>query len=228
MTSKHPALPPSKSRFAGVLLPPGESLVAAGHSLAPELVLDAYRHGIFPWYGAEEPVLWWSPEPRAILPLQALHVPRRLARTMRAARFVVRRNTAFAAVVEACDEERLDGSWLHADMRACYGALHRRGHAHAVEVWQGATLVGGIYGVAFGGGFAAESMFHRARDASKIALVALVEHLRSRGFGLLDVQFSSPHLRQFGVVEIPRAAYLARVRAVRDLPVTFGARSPAG
>lgn len=200
---------------------PGENLVAAGGQLEPGLVLDAYRRGIFPWYDEADPVLWWSPDPRAILPLERLHVPRRLARTMRAMHYEVRLDTEFESVMEACDADRPDGSWIHADMRACYAQLHARGHAHSLEVWIAGEMVGGVYGVGFGAGFAAESMFHRVRDASKIALVELVYYLRQRGFDLLDVQFWTRHLRQFGVIEIPRDDYLARVRAVRDRRVRF-------
>ena len=200
---------------------PGENLVAAGGRLEPGLVLEAYRRGIFPWYDEADPVLWWSPDPRAILPLERLHVPRRLARTIRAMRYEVRLDTAFEDVMVACDTDRPDGSWIHADMRACYTELHARGDAHSLEIWREGDLVGGVYGVAFGAGFAAESMFHRVRDTSKIALVELVTRLRRRGFQLLDVQFWTRHLRQFGVVDISRDEYLARVVAVRDLPVCF-------
>lgn len=213
--------PAAEPPFAGVPLPVGEDLVAAGGQLAPGLVLDAYRHGIFPWYGAGDPVLWWSPDPRGILPLEAVHVSRRLARTLQGGRFRVTRDLAFGQVIRACDADRPDGSWIHADMVACYEALHAAGHAHSLEVWQGDELAGGIYGVAFGGGFAAESMFHRVRDASKVALVSLTRHLRARGFTLLDVQFVTPHLAQFGCVEIPRDDYLTRVRAVREAAVGF-------
>ena len=209
------------SAFAGVPMPPGEDLVAEGGMLVPGLVLDAYRHGIFPWYEADDPWLWWSPDPRGILPLDAVHVPRRLERTMASGRFRVTRDEVFEAVMRACDEDRPDGTWIHPAMVECYVALHEAGHAHSLEVWEGDVLAGGIYGVAFGGGFAAESKFHRVRDASKVALVALARHLLAQGFELLDVQFVTPHLGRFGCVEIPRDDYLARVRAVRDLPVRF-------
>ncbi len=212
---------PYESPFTGLALGADGDLVAAGGHLAPDLVLDAYRHGVFPWFDAGEPVLWWSPDPRATLPLHDLHVSRRLARTMAAGRFEVRRDAAFEDVIRACDENRADGSWIHADMRQCYVELHREGHAHSLEVYEEGALVGGIYGVAFGGGFAAESMFHRVRDASKVALVALVRHLERRGFTLLDVQFKTAHLERFGCIEIPREAYLARVREVRDADARF-------
>lgn len=218
-----PAPGDAASPFVHVPMAPGEDLVAAGGPLDPALVRDAYRHGIFPWYDAGDPVLWWSPDPRGILPLDALHVPRRLARTLASDRFRITRDEAFGAVIRACDEARPDGTWIHADMIRCYEQLHAAGHAHSLEVWDRARgdLVGGIYGVAFGGGFAAESKFHRVRDASKVALVALVRHLVARGFELLDVQFVTPHLARLGCVEIPRDDYLARVHAVRDLPARF-------
>lgn len=216
-----PAREGPASAFAHVPMHPGEDLIAAGGVLEPGLVLDAYRHGVFPWYEGGQPVLWWSPDPRGVLPLDAVHVSRRLARTLRSDRFRISRDEAFGDVMRACDEDRPDGTWIHADMIACYEQLHAAGHAHSLEVWEGSDLVGGIYGVAFGGGFAAESMFHRVRDASKVALVALARHLAGRGFELLDVQFVTSHLEQFGCVEIPRDVYLDRVRAVRDLDVRF-------
>jgi len=207
--------------FEQVPLPPGVDLVAVGGPLEPDVVLDAYRHGIFPWYDAGEPVLWWCPDPRTILPLGGLHVSRRLGRTLRSGAFEVRTDTRFSDVMLGCRADRSDGTWIHADMLRCYEVLHARGNAHSIEVYQEDELVGGIYGVAFGGGFAAESKFHRVRDASKVALVALADHLRTRGFELLDVQFMTPHLERFGCVEIPREEYLERVRAVRNLPVPF-------
>lgn len=235
------------SPFAHVGWPPGEDLVAWGGTLDPDLVLDAYRHGLFPMgeasagdagentavaaRGSEGPVLWWSPDPRGVLPLDGLHVSRRLLRTIqgrtlkRPARkdrpFSLRFDTSFEAVMRACGERRADGSWITEPMVACYVELHRRGHAHSVEVWEGNELVGGTYGLAFGGVFAAESKFHRVRDASKVALCALVERLRDRGYSLLDVQWRTDHLAQFGVVEIPRTEYLARLRAARDRAVSF-------
>ncbi len=209
-------------RWSQVVLPPGQDLVAVTLELDPEAAFEAYRHGIFPWFDAGMPVLWWSPEPRTVLPLdERFHVPRRLARTLRTSDVEIRLDSAFEAVMRGCTEGRPDGCWIHEQMVACYVAMHRAGHAHSLEVWREDRLVGGIYGVAFGGGFAAESMFHRERDMSKLALVKLVEHLRGRGFELLDVQFTTEHLKQFGTLEMPRDAYLERVRAVRDLPVTW-------
>ncbi len=219
--AERPPEPPSASPFEGLSMEAGGDVVAAGGDLEPTLVMDAYRHGVFPWFDAGEPVLWWSPDPRAILPLEDVHLPRRLVRTLRSGRFEIRFDTAFAHVIAACDEDRPDGSWIHDEMRACYLELHAQGHAHSCEAWLDGALAGGAYGVAFGGGFAAESMFHRVRDASKVALASLVDHLRERGFGLLDVQFTTPHLETFGCVEIPRDEYLERVRVVRDMDVTF-------
>lgn len=207
--------------FAGLELQSGTDLVAAGGALEPALVMDAYRHGLFPWYDVGDPVLWWSPDPRAILPLDALHVPRRLERRRRRAAFRVERDGAFEQVMRACNENRPDGTWIHAAVVRCYTQMHAQGDAHSVEVYDGDDLVGGLYGVAFGGGFAAESMFYRLTDASKIALVALVEHLRDRGFALLDVQFLTPHLRRFGCIEISRADYLERVRTAVAMDVTW-------
>ncbi len=201
--------------------PEAADVVAVGGSLEPDLVLDAYVHGVFPFYGADQPTLWWCPDPRTVIPLGAFHVPRRLARTIGTRDYEVRVDTSFEAVVRACDEGRPDGSWIHEDMVRCYVELHRRGHAHALEVWRGPRLVGGLYGVTVGGCFAAESMFHRERDMSKVALAHLVGRLRVRGFTLLDVQFLTPHLARFGAVEIPRTRYLGRLAAVRADPVTF-------
>jgi leucyl/phenylalanyl-tRNA--protein transferase len=201
-------------------LPPGEGVVAIGGRLEPGLVLAAYRSGVFPWSERGRPVTWWCPDPRAILPLHELHVPRRLARTLARGPWDVRVNEAFDEVVRAC-AVRPEGTWIHPEMAACYRALHARGAAHSLEVRREGRLVGGIFGVAVGGAFAAESMFHRARDASKVALVHLVRRLAARGFALLDVQFATDHLRRFGVRQIPRREYLARLAEVVEEPVSF-------
>jgi leucyl/phenylalanyl-tRNA---protein transferase len=195
--------------------------------LTTERLLDAYRHGIFPWpTDRYEPMLWWSPDPRAVLPLDGMHISRRLARRLRSGEFCARINTAFERVIASCarGHGREKGTWLTAEMIAAYTELHRLGHAHSVEAWQGDQLVGGVYGVAIGGLFAAESMFYRVRDASKAALARLVEHLRLRGYRLLDVQQWTPHTGSLGVTEIPRREYLRRLATVVDLPVTFGER----
>lgn len=202
-----------------------DGLVAIGGRLTTARLLDAYRHGIFPWpSSAYEPMLWWSPDPRAILPLDGLYRSRRLQRRMRSGEFTVRIDTAFSEVIAACGTGagRQGGTWLTPEMIAAYTELHRLGHAHCVETWKEGRLVGGVYGVAIGGLFAAESMFYRARDASKAALASLVDHLRARGYQLLDVQQWTPHTGSLGVVEITRRDYLRRLAAVIDLSVTFG------
>ena len=188
-------------------------------------LLDAYRHGIFPWPVYEDdPMLWWSPDPRAILPLDGLYISKRVQRRIRSAEFVVTCNRDFAGVIQNCSQGpgRQGGTWLTEEMIAAYIRLHRRGHAHSIEAWKEGQLVGGTYGVAIGGLFAAESMFYRARDASKVALAALVAHLNARGYALLDVQQWTPHTGRLGVLEIPRAEYLERVAAAVPLSVSFG------
>ncbi len=195
-------------------------LVAVGGDLRPERLLEAYRKGIFPWYDDGWPIMWWSPDPRAIFEMDGLHVSRRLRRTIRTGRFQATVNQAFADVMRGC-ADRAEGTWITADMIDAYYRLHRLGHAHSVEVWQGDQLAGGIYGVALGGFFAGESMFHRVTDASKVALAALVERLRKRGFQLFDIQFLTDHTRRLGAVEIPRRHYLARLLAALSLQVTF-------
>lgn len=194
--------------FSGLALTPGEDLVAGGGRLDAALVLHAYRHGVFPWYEAGEPPLWWCPDPRAVLPLTALHVPRRLARTLASGRFRLTTDTVFDAVIRGCAKGRREGTWIHPAMVRAYSALHRRGHARSFEVWRDAELVGGLYGVAVPPVFCAESKFHTVRDASKVALVHACRTLAAAGFTHLEVQFLTPHLKQFGVVTTPRRAYL--------------------
>jgi leucyl/phenylalanyl-tRNA--protein transferase len=169
-------------------------------------------------------MLWWSPDPRAILPLEGMHISRRLQRRLRSGEFETTTDRDFAGVLAGCatSRGRQRGTWLTPDMRAAYLELHERGHAHSVEAWHAGQLVGGVYGVAIGGLFAAESMFYRLRDASKVALAMLVAHLRQRGYQLLDIQQWTPHTGRLGAVEIPRREYLDRLAAVVDQPVTFG------
>ena len=199
-----------------------EGLLARGGDLEPGTLITAYRRGIFPWPYGEETMLWWSPDPRAILPLDALHVSRSLARTLRQQRFRLTLNTAFAMVIEGCAAR--EETWITPAMRAAYLRLHGLGWAHSLEVWGGdGALAGGLYGVAVGGLFSAESMFHRVRDASKVAVVALVEHARRVGVTLLDVQVPSPHLASLGALAIPRDDYLARLRTALERPVAFAA-----
>lgn len=154
---------------------------------------------------------WFSPDPRAIIPLDAFHVPGRLARVVRSGRFEIRIDTSFEAVMRACGERPGEGTWISDEILESYVALHRLGLAHSVETWRDGRLAGGLYGVSLGGAFFGESMFHRETDASKVALVALVDRLRRRGYVLLDTQWTTPHLEQFGTIEIPRSEYLARL-----------------
>ncbi len=187
-------------------------------TIDPELLLRAYALGWFPMgTGRRGRIEWFSPDPRGILPIQTFHAPSRLRRVVRQSRFTIRIDTAFEAVMRACAHR--DETWITEDIVASYVSLHRLGFAHSVETWQDDQLVGGLYGVALGGAFFGESMFHTATDASKVALVALVERLRDRGFVLLDTQWVTPHLAQFGGVEIPRADYLERLATAITLPV---------
>jgi leucyl/phenylalanyl-tRNA--protein transferase len=195
-------------------------LVGVGGDLRPERLLDAYRRGIFPWYDEHGPICWWSPDPRAIFELDALHVPRRLQRTIRSGRFRVTVNLDFGGVMRGC-ADRSEGTWITPEMIAAYEMLHRLGHAHSVEVWFGDDLAGGVYGVAIGGFFAGESMFKRHRDASKVALAFLVERLRGRGFQLFDIQFLTGHTVTLGAIEISRVAYLSRLRQAVAVAAQF-------
>jgi leucyl/phenylalanyl-tRNA--protein transferase len=177
----------------------------------PALLVRAYREGIFPMALDDGEIGWFSPDPRGVIPLETFHVPARLARVVRSARFEIRIDTAFEAVMRACAERPNDGTWISEEIVESYLALHRLGLAHSVEVWRQGDLVGGLYGVSLGGAFFGESMFHRETDASKVALVALVERLKRRGFTLLDTQWVTEHLEQFGATEIPREEYLRRL-----------------
>ncbi len=177
-----------------------------------ELLVSAYTSGWFPMAVDDGEIRWYSPDPRGIIPLESFRVPSRLGRVIRAGTFQIELNRAFDAVIRACAEtDRRDGdpgTWIDREIIDSYVELHRLGFAHSVEAWQDGRLVGGLYGVALGGAFFGESMFHSKTDASKVALAALVEHLRARGFLLLDIQWVTPHLEQFGAVEIPRPTYL--------------------
>lgn len=185
--------------------------------LSPALLVRAYREGIFPMGMDGGEIGWFSPDPRGILPLDAFRVSTRLARVVRKGVFEVSVDRDFPAVMRACAEDRDEGTWINDEILASYVALHRAGAAHSIECWQDGRLAGGLYGVHLGGAFFGESMFHRVTDASKVALVTLVDVLTRNGFGLLDIQWVTPHLAQFGAVEIPRADYLARLkRALRD------------
>jgi leucyl/phenylalanyl-tRNA--protein transferase len=176
----------------------------------PALLVRAYREGIFPMAMDDGELGWFSPDPRGVLPIETFHAPARLRRVVRAGRFDIRVDTAFERVMRAC-AAREEGSWISDEIVDSYTALHRLGLAHSVEAWQGDVLAGGLYGVHLGGAFFGESMFHRVTDASKVALVALVDRLARRGFHLLDTQWITPHLVQFGAIEIPREQYLRRL-----------------
>jgi leucyl/phenylalanyl-tRNA--protein transferase len=201
-----------------------DGLLAVGGDLRPERVLAAYRAGIFPWYSEGMPPLWYSPDPRFVLEPAALRVPRSLAKVIRAGRFEIRFDTAFAEVIDACaaaPRPGQAGTWITAALRQSFLALHAQGHAHSAEAWLDGVLVGGLYGLAVGDLFSGESMFARAPDASKVAFVTLVAHLRGWGFGLIDSQVYTDHLARFGAAHVPRADYLGRVRAL-----TAAARPP--
>jgi len=212
-----------RSRRKPLFLPPGaplafpdpatcddEGLLAIGGDLSAERLLFAYEHGIFPWYDEGLPPMWWCPNPRAVMDAEHLHVSRSLRRVLRSNRFDVTYDRAFREVMLECGRERESGTWILPEMVDAYTALHELGHAHSVEVWLEGALVGGLYGVQRGALFAAESMFHRATDASKVALVTAVERFFAAGITLFDVQFLTPHLASLGAYEVPRADYLAR------------------
>ena len=208
--------------------------------LTPDILIQAYAAGIFPMAeSADDPELFWvDPTRRGIIPLEAFHLPRRLGRVLRRSRFTVRVDTQFAAVMRGCADasEMRPTTWINDEIVHLYSALFERGAAHSVECWQEGELVGGLYGVSIGAAFFGESMFSRVTDASKVALAHLVARLRRGGFRLLDTQFLTPHLAQFGAIEISRARYhrllaeALRYRAVfpRDLPGDFGAGGAGG
>lgn len=193
--------------------------------ISSELLVSAYSSGWFPMAVDRGGIRWYSPDPRGIIPLESFHVPSRLARVIRAGTFKIEIDRAFETVIHACAEtNRRDGdpgTWIDRDILDSYIELHRLGFAHSVEAWQDGRLEGGLYGVALGGAFFGESMFHRKTNASKVALAALVEHLRARGFRLLDIQWVTPHLEQFGAVEIPRPMYLQLLADAITVEVAF-------
>jgi len=216
---RHDAFPPVEQA-----LEDPNGLLCAGGDLSTDRLLEAYRRGIFPWYSGNEPILWWSPDPRMVLFCDELKVSRSLAKNIRNKGFEVRLDSAFPRVIKACSEPRKGegGTWLTPAMQAAYTALHRLGHAHSVETWQGERLVGGLYGVAIGRMFYGESMFSRATDASKVALVALVGELRARGFPLIDCQQNTPLLASLGAREIPRRHFVRRIAALVNYPEPMG------
>ncbi len=199
-----------------------EGLLAVGGDLRPERLLEAYRRGIFPWYNEDQPILWWSPDPRAVLFPSRLHVPRSLEKVLRRQRFQVTVDTSFRAVIEGCAGPRPQypegGTWLTRPMIEAYTRLHELGYAHSVEAWQDGRLAGGVYGVAIGGAFFAESMFMSVPNGSKVALVSLVRLLQTWQFRLIDCQQASPHVMRFGAEEIPRRDFLCHLRAALENP----------
>ena len=221
--------PPRWTPYPRYLPPPelagADGLVAIGGSVTPAWLWDAYSHGIFAW-PLENELTWWCPDPRAVLELDQLYISRRLARTCRSGRFELTVNQAFEEVIRWCAEapDRQGETWLVPWFRQAMIRFHRLGFAHSLEVWHQGELVGGVYGVGIGAAFAAESMFHLTRDASKVALVYLVNHLRRRGYEILDIQMLTPHTQRMGGREIPRREFLRRwYRAVAQ-PVSFGKR----
>jgi leucyl/phenylalanyl-tRNA--protein transferase len=198
-----------------------DGLVAWGGDLSVERLLLAYRSGIFPW--TEDPITWWSPDPRAIFELDRFHIPRSLARGLRRGGFKCTVNAAFGEVMAGCAEPRpgRERTWVSPAFLAAYEELHRLGHAHSVECWRADQLVGGIYGVAIGGLFAGESMFHRVSNASKVALVHLIDQLRAQHYALFDIQMVTPVTTRLGAVTIRRNDYLVRLGEAVALPRRF-------
>lgn len=209
------ALPPTSRALAE---PNG--LLAVGGALTPEWLIHAYRQGVFPWYSAEQPILWWAPDPRAVLLPEEFHVSRSLRRSIRRRGYETRVDGAFEAVIDACAGPRHGsaGTWITRDMHAAYVELHRRGLAHSFEAWAGDELVGGLYGVAIGRVFFGESMFSRATDASKVALARLVEECRRHGVPMIDCQMPSPHLARLGSRSLPRAEFERALARLVDAP----------
>ena len=206
------AFPPLEAALAD---PNG--LLAAGGDLSPQRIIAAYRRGIFPWYSAGEPILWWSPDPRMVLFPDALKITRSLAKTLRNADYEIRLDTAFPAVMTACarvSRAGQPGTWITREMQQAYTELHRIGYGHSVETWIDGELTGGLYGIAIGQAFYGESMFSLRRDASKIALAHLCAHLKHRGFGIIDCQMETRHLASLGAQPIPRREFAARLDAL--------------
>jgi leucyl/phenylalanyl-tRNA---protein transferase len=211
-----------------------EGLLAVGGDLSPARLLFAYESGVFPWYSAGVPPLWWSPNPRALMDRERLHVSRSLARVLRRGTFEVTFDAAFGEVIRACASNREGGTWILPEMMLAYTQLHELGHAHSFEVWQGGQLAGGLYGVRRGALFAAESMFHVVTNASKVALAVSIDTLFRAGVRVFDVQFVTEHLLSLGAYEVERSEYLARVsrtaqqivepQAIRDALPGWAAR----
>ena len=216
--------PPTPWQFTDPEIVP-DDLIGLGADLEPGTLLAAYRLGLFPMpLGKDDPMGWFSPELRGILPLDGVHVSRSLRRAC--GRFEIRVDTAFLEVVDGCADPSRSGHWIDDEIRSAYSRLHDLGWAHSVEAWRDGVLAGGLYGVAIGGLFAGESMFHRVRDASKVALVGLRDLLSDEYADrrLIDVQWQTDHLASLGVVEVPRSVYLARLRAAQQVPLPLAFR----
>jgi len=197
-----------------------DGLLAIGGSLSPGRLQSAYRRGIFPWYNEDQPILWWSPDPRTVLFPERVHISRSLAKKLRQGRFEMSFDRAFDQVVKACQQPRRheSGTWITAEMHAAYSRMHQLGYGHSIECWHNGRLVGGLYGLAFGKAFFGESMFSRETDASKVAMVYLAHQLQAWGFGLIDCQVASPHLFRMGAEEIPRAAFIQHLQRLTSQP----------
>jgi leucyl/phenylalanyl-tRNA---protein transferase len=187
--------------------------------LTPDLLIGAYTQGIFPM-DVDGAIEWFSPDPRAIIPLQKFHAPKNLRQKWRNGSFEIHIDSSFNEVIRNCGE-RNEGTWISQEIMEAYSRLHRLGLAHSVETWMDNELAGGLYGVSLGGAFFGESMFHRRTDASKLALLGLVKRMRQRGFKLLDVQFWTAHLARFGTIEIPRTEYMTRLAEALDVETSF-------
>lgn len=206
-----------KYQFPPVDLASPEGLLAMGGDLRAERLLEAYRHGVFPWYNEGQPILWWSPDPRSVLFLDKLKVSRSLRKSLRNGQFTVTLDTQFRQVVEACSAPRTNadtpgtpsGTWIHPEMTEAYCELYRMGYAHSVESWVDKQLVGGLYGLSLGGAFFGESMFSRSSDASKVALVCLVRQLQRWKFDFIDVQISSDHMSSLGTTDMRRDQFIS-------------------
>lgn len=195
-------------------------LLAAGAALTPERLIDAYRQGIFPWYSDDQPLLWWSPDPRMVLFPAELRLTRSLKKRLRRRDYEIRADTCFEQVMRACAEPRpgQEGTWITDDMVDAYCALHAQGFAHSVETWIDGKLAGGLYGIALGRMFYGESMFTRATDASKLAFAHLVRQLERQGFGMIDCQMKTSHLAAFGAHEIPRGDFMRKLQELVNYP----------
>jgi leucyl/phenylalanyl-tRNA--protein transferase len=211
--------------FPAPQLAPQEGLLAVGGDLSPERLLLAYRMGIFPWYSQDEPIMWWSPDPRLVLYPAELRITKSLQKTFTKGRFKLTMDQAFEAVINACAQSRTgadEGTWIVDEIITAYCSLHKAGLAHSVEAWQDDKLAGGLYGVSLGRCFFGESMFTRISNASKVAFVALVEHLRALEFDLIDCQITTAHLIRFGAREISRARFLDELKKALKSPTLKG------